>query len=50
MIQCPLRQLIYSEQFRQSYENAPPAIQRAFDRRIHFLVQNLRHPSLRAKK
>ncbi len=43
-------QLIYSEQFRRSYESAPPAIQRAFDRRIRFLMRDLRHPSLRAKK
>ncbi|OGB93252.1 MAG: hypothetical protein A3G35_14405 [candidate division NC10 bacterium RIFCSPLOWO2_12_FULL_66_18] len=40
----------YSERFRQSYESAPPQIQRAFDRRLALLLQNLRHPSLRAKK
>jgi mRNA-degrading endonuclease RelE of RelBE toxin-antitoxin system len=43
-------QLHYSERFLRSYENAPRTIQRAFDRRIALLVQNLRHPSLRAKK
>lgn len=42
--------LFYTERFRQGYESAPPHIQRAFDRRAALLVQNLRHPSLRAKK
>ena len=42
--------LSYTERFRRSYESAPARIQRAFDRRIALLVQNLRHPSLRAKK
>jgi mRNA-degrading endonuclease RelE of RelBE toxin-antitoxin system len=42
--------LHYSERFLRSYANAPRTIQRAFDRRIALLVQNLRHPSLRAKK
>jgi mRNA-degrading endonuclease RelE of RelBE toxin-antitoxin system len=43
-------QLHYTERFRRSYASAPPNIQRAFDRRVAFLVKNLRHPSLRAKK
>lgn len=42
--------LYYTERFRRSYENAPPNIQRAFDRRAAFLISDLRHPSLRAKK
>jgi mRNA interferase RelE/StbE len=42
--------LHYTERFRRSYESAPPSVQRAFDRRAAFLVQDLRHPSLRAKK
>lgn len=42
--------LFYTGGFRQGYESAPPHIQRAFDRRAALLVQNLRHPSLRAKK
>lgn len=29
---------------------APPRIQRAFDKQIKFLVEDIRHPSLRAKK
>jgi len=42
--------LYYSERFRKSYDSAPQNVQRAIDRRIGFLVENLRHPSLRAKK
>ncbi len=42
--------LHYTERFRRSYEGAPRTIQRAFDRRAALLVEDLRHPSLRAKK
>ena len=41
---------LYTARFLASYAAAPPAIQRAVDRRIALLLQNLRHPSLRAKK
>jgi hypothetical protein len=40
----------YTKRFLESYADAPPAIQRALDRRIALLLQNLHHPSLRAKK
>lgn len=40
----------FSERFVQSYTTAPPATQRAFDRKLELLLQDLRHPSLRAKK
>jgi len=43
-------QVHYTERFRRSYESAPPAIQRAFDRKSQLLLQDLRYPSLRAKK
>lgn len=43
-------QVKYTERFRRNYENAPSEIRRAFDRRALFLAQNLRYPSLRAKK
>jgi len=42
--------LFYADRFLKSYEQAPAAIQRAFDRRVALLLANLRHPSLRAKK
>jgi hypothetical protein len=32
------------------YRDAPAAIKRAFDKQLSFLLENLRHPSLRAKK
>ncbi|MBI2624167.1 hypothetical protein HYW67_01575 [Candidatus Parcubacteria bacterium] len=40
----------FSEGFVRSYANAPAHVQRAFDRKLTFLLQNLHHPSLRAKK
>ena len=36
--------------FRRSYQSAPRTIQEAFDKQVRYLVENLRHPSLRAKK
>jgi len=42
--------LLYTERFRRSYETAPAHIQRAFQKQTRFLLQNLRHPSLRTKK
>jgi mRNA-degrading endonuclease RelE of RelBE toxin-antitoxin system len=42
--------LAYTERFRRAYAEAPSHIQRACDRRLAFLLQDLHHPSLRAKK
>ncbi len=42
--------LLYTERFRRSYASAPPHIQTRCDKQLGLLVQNLRHPSLRAKK
>jgi mRNA-degrading endonuclease RelE of RelBE toxin-antitoxin system len=42
--------LLYSERLLRSYEEAPREVQRAFDKQVQFLAENLRHPSLRAKK
>jgi mRNA-degrading endonuclease RelE of RelBE toxin-antitoxin system len=42
--------LFYTDRFRRSYQHAPASVQRAFDRRAMFLLENIRHPSLRAKK
>lgn len=36
--------------FVRLYADAPAHIQKAFDQKLKFLLQNLRHPSLRAKK
>ena len=41
---------VYTKRFLESYASAPPNVQRAVDRRVALLLENLRHPSLRAKK
>ncbi len=40
----------FTPQFLRTYAHAPEHIQKAFDQKLGFLLQNLRHPSLRAKK
>lgn len=42
--------LDYAERFIKSLEDAPPPIQNAFYKQSRLLLENLRHPSLRAKK
>ena len=42
--------LDFSPHFSRSYRKAPAAVQRAFDKQSFLLLQNLHHPSLRAKK
>jgi len=42
--------LDYSPQFLENWDETPPRIQRLFEKQAQFLLQNLRHPSLRAKK
>jgi mRNA interferase RelE/StbE len=34
----------------QDYQRAPVSVQKAFDKQVRLLAENLRHPSLRAKK
>ena len=34
----------------KSYASAPSAVQKAFDKQVKLLVENLHHPSLHAKK
>jgi hypothetical protein len=34
----------------KDYTEAPPAVQNAFDKQVKLLVENFRHPSLRAKE
>jgi plasmid maintenance system killer protein len=43
-------QLLRSIRFERSYARAPQFVQRAFDKQSLQLLQNLHHPSLRAKK
>ena len=42
--------LDYSPHFLRSYRKSPVMIQRAFDKQAKLLLENLSHPSLRAKK
>ncbi len=39
-----------TEKATNNYKNAPLAVQKALDKCLVFLRQNLRHPSLHAKK
>jgi mRNA-degrading endonuclease RelE of RelBE toxin-antitoxin system len=43
-------QLFYTERFRRSYADASAPIQKQCDKRLAFLLEDLHHPSLRAKK
>ena len=42
--------LDYTERLIKSLEDAPPQIRKAFNKQVRFLLEDLRHPSLRAKK
>lgn len=42
--------LRYTKRFRDQYQSAPQEVQKAFDKQVRLLAENLRHPSLRAKK
>jgi mRNA interferase RelE/StbE len=43
-------ELLRSIRFERSYAKAPQQVQHAFDKQSLLLLQNLHHPSLRAKK
>ncbi len=40
----------YSQRFLRQYASAPAEVRKAFEKQIGFLLENLNHPSLRAKK
>ena len=42
--------VLFTARFARSYRDAPAAIKRAFDKQLAFLLADLRHPSLGAKK
>ena len=42
--------LDYSPQFLRSWDKAPLPVKRRFEKQAAFLLENLRPPSLRAKK
>jgi len=39
-----------SKHFDRSFEKFPSRIQKTFDKQVRFLLTDIRHPSLRAKK
>ena len=39
-----------SPQFRRTLEKFTPQIQKVFEKQLRFLLMDIRHPSLRAKK
>lgn len=41
---------VFTEGFVREYQRLPQQLQRRFDRALVFLLSDLRHPSLRAKK
>ena len=42
--------LYFTEPFIKDYQALPENLQRRVDKQLRFLLQNLRYPSLRAKK
>jgi len=42
--------VVATRRFQDRFRAAPPEIQRAFQKRLGYLLRDLRHPSLRAKK
>lgn len=43
-------ELLYSDRFKKSYKNAPERVRKAFAKQVAYLLSDLRHPSLHAKK
>ena len=42
--------MVFTDRFDRSLRDAPKVVQRAFWKQSGFLLENLNHPSLRAKK
>ena len=42
--------ILFSERARRDYESMPAALQKIADKQFDFLMNDLRHPSLHAKK
>jgi len=41
--------VVFTRKFLRQYRKAPPKRQRQFDKQLRLLLQDIRHPSLRAK-
>ncbi len=42
--------VLYSPRFQRQYDDAPQNVRKAFDKQVKLRLENLRHPSLQAKK
>lgn len=42
--------VVFTEPFQDRYKKLPKSLQARFEKQLKFLLKNLRHPSLRAKK
>jgi len=42
--------IFYSPEFKKALKACPPEVERKLYKQIDYLAENLRHPSLRAKK
>ena len=42
--------VVFSNQAIEALKDAPASVQKAFEKQLRFLLRNLHHPSLRAKK
>jgi mRNA-degrading endonuclease RelE of RelBE toxin-antitoxin system len=40
----------FSRRFKKEYSNLPKEIQKTFDQKLQLLLQDMSHPSLRAKR
>ena len=40
------KELIFTERFKQNYQNLPLSLQERFDEKLKLFIQNPRHPSL----
>lgn len=41
------KELVFTERFKQNYQDLPRLIQRRFDKQMSLFLENPRHPSLR---
>jgi len=42
--------IYFTHHFQRNYQKLPKEVQSSFDKQLAYLLKNMRHPSLRAKK
>ena len=42
--------VLFTERFHRSFADAPEEIKKAFDKQLSYLLRDMRHPSIQAKK